>query len=150
MRQRLMIAMALFTGPKLPIADGPTTALDVTIQALNLDLIRGLRDETGTAVILTMHDLGVLAGIADRVVVMYAGWVFESARAGEVLGSPKNPYTRALLRSIPDDSPRDGGTRDSTEDAAVSSATRLPGAATSASAQARRLGRGPRPDSGRR
>lgn len=102
MRQRVMIAMALSTGPRLLIADEPTTALDVTIQALILELIRRLRDETGMAVILTTHDLGVVAGIADRVVVMYAGRVFETAPTGQLLKNPRNPYTRALLRSIPD------------------------------------------------
>jgi oligopeptide/dipeptide ABC transporter ATP-binding protein len=102
MRQRVMTAMALSTGPKLLIADEPTTALDVTIQALILDLIRRLRDETGAAVLFTTHDLGVIAGMADRVVVMYAGRVFETAPAGELFRTPRNPYTRALLRSIPD------------------------------------------------
>jgi len=102
MRQRVMIAMALSTSPKLLIADEPTTALDVTIQALILDLIRRLRDETGTTVVLTTHDLGVVAGMADRVVVMYAGRVFETAPAAELFRNPGNPYTRALLRSIPD------------------------------------------------
>src|SRR5262249_39382297 len=81
MRQRVMIAMALSTGPKLLIADEPTTALDVTIQALILDLIRRLREETGAAVILTTHDLGGGAGMADRVVVMYAGRGFEAGAA---------------------------------------------------------------------
>jgi oligopeptide transport system ATP-binding protein len=107
MRQRVMIAMALSTGPKLLIADEPTTAIDVTIQALILDLIRKRRDDTGASVILTTHDLGVLAGIADRVVVMYAGRVFETAPARELFRNPKNPYTKALLRSIPSDSPVD-------------------------------------------
>lgn len=109
MRQRVMIAMALSTGPKLLIADEPTTALDVTIQALILDLIRKRRDETGASVILTTHDLGVLAGIADRIVVMYAGRVFETAPAKELLERPVNPYTRALIRSIPDGAARGAG-----------------------------------------
>jgi oligopeptide transport system ATP-binding protein len=112
MRQRVMIAMALSTGPKLLIADEPTTALDVTIQALILDLIRKRRDETGAAVILTTHDLGVLAGIADRVVVMYAGRVFETAPASHLFSHPFNPYTRALLHSIPSDEPGGNGTRE--------------------------------------
>ena len=94
MRQRVMIAMALSTGPKLLIADEPTTACDVTIQALILDLIRRLRDETGTAVILTTHNLGVLSGIADRVVVLYAGRVFESARTVNYWGI-RRTLTRA-------------------------------------------------------
>jgi oligopeptide/dipeptide ABC transporter ATP-binding protein len=102
MRQRVMIAMALSSKPKLLIADEPTTALDVTIQAQILDLIRKMKEETGAAVILTTHDLGVVAGMADRVVVMYAGRVFESAPAAELFRGPRNPYTRALLRSIPD------------------------------------------------
>jgi oligopeptide transport system ATP-binding protein len=112
MRQRVMIAMALSTGPKLLIADEPTTALDVTIQALILDLIRKRRDETGASVILTTHDLGVLAGIADRIVVMYAGRVFETAPAKELLDRPMNPYTRALIRSIPGDGPGGAGKRE--------------------------------------
>jgi oligopeptide transport system ATP-binding protein len=112
MRQRVMIAMALSTGPKLLIADEPTTALDVTIQALILDLIRKLRDETGMAVILTTHDLAALAGIADRVVVMYAGRVFETGTARQVFREPKNPYTRALLRSIPGEPHEAGGARE--------------------------------------
>lgn len=112
MRQRVMIAMALSTGPKLLIADEPTTALDVTIQALILDLIRRLRDETGAAVILTTHDLGVLAGISDRVVVMYAGRVFETAPAKEIFRDPRNPYTRALLRSIPGQESTRNGVRE--------------------------------------
>jgi oligopeptide transport system ATP-binding protein len=112
MRQRVMIAMALSTAPKLLIADEPTTALDVTIQALILDLIRRLRDETGMAVILTTHDLALVAGMADRVVVMYAGRVFETAPADELFRSPRNPYTRALLRSIPDLSRSANGVRE--------------------------------------
>jgi oligopeptide transport system ATP-binding protein len=111
MRQRVMIAMALSTGPKLLIADEPTTALDVTIQALILDLIRKRRDETGTSVILTTHDLGVLAGIADRVIVMYAGRVFETAPASELFKAPANPYTRALVRSIPQEESNGDGAR---------------------------------------
>ncbi len=112
MRQRVMIAMALSTGPKLLIADEPTTALDVTIQALILDLIRKLRDETGMAVILTTHDLAVLSGIADRVVVMYAGRVFETGTARDVFREPKNPYTRALLHSIPGEPHEGSGARE--------------------------------------
>ncbi len=102
MRQRVMIAMALACRPKLLIADEPTTALDVTIQAQILDLIRKLRDETGTSVILVTHDLGVVAEMADHIIVMYAGRVVESAPKSELLRNPQNPYTRALLRCIPD------------------------------------------------
>jgi oligopeptide transport system ATP-binding protein len=109
MRQRVMIAMALSCQPSLLIADEPTTALDVTIQAQILDLIRDLRREIGTSVILLTHDLGVVAGMADRVVVMYAGKVFETARTSELFARPGNPYTRGLLLSVPDVTDMDGG-----------------------------------------
>jgi oligopeptide transport system ATP-binding protein len=109
MRQRVMIAMALSCQPSLLIADEPTTALDVTIQAQILDLIRDLRREIGTSVILITHDLGVVAGMADRVVVMYAGKVFETARTSELFARPGNPYTRGLLLSVPDVTDMDGG-----------------------------------------
>jgi oligopeptide transport system ATP-binding protein len=102
MRQRVMIAMALSCSPELLIADEPTTALDVTIQAQILDLIRTLRDEIGTSVILITHDLGVVAGLADDIVVMYAGKVFERAPTLALFDRPANPYTRGLLRSVPD------------------------------------------------
>jgi oligopeptide transport system ATP-binding protein len=102
MRQRVMIAMALSCKPKLLIADEPTTALDVTIQAQILELIKQLKAETGTSVILITHDLGLVAGMTDHVVVMYAGHIFESAPTGELFRNPQNPYTRALLRSVPD------------------------------------------------
>jgi oligopeptide transport system ATP-binding protein len=102
MRQRVMIAMALSCSPELLIADEPTTALDVTIQAQILDLIRKLKDETGTSVILITHDLGVVAGMTDDIVVMYAGKVFERAPTAELFERPGNPYTRGLLRSVPD------------------------------------------------
>lgn len=101
MRQRVMIAMALACRPKLLIADEPTTALDVTIQAQILDLMRKLKQESGTAMMLITHDLGVIAGMADHVLVMYAGRVFESASAAQLFAAPRNPYTRALLRSVP-------------------------------------------------
>ncbi|MGE0718122.1 MAG: ABC transporter ATP-binding protein [Alphaproteobacteria bacterium] len=101
MRQRVMIAMALACGPKLLIADEPTTALDVTIQAQILDLMRTLRDETGTAIILITHDLGVIAGIADDVVVMYAGKIVESAPVKALFADPQHPYTIGLMGSIP-------------------------------------------------
>jgi oligopeptide transport system ATP-binding protein len=102
MRQRVMIAMALACRPKLLIADEPTTALDVTIQAQILELIKEMKEETGTSVILITHDLGLVAGMTDHVVVMYAGHVFESAPTAELFRNPQNPYTRALLRSVPD------------------------------------------------
>jgi oligopeptide transport system ATP-binding protein len=101
MRQRVMIAMALSCSPRLLIADEPTTALDVTIQAQILDLIKRLRTELGTAVILITHDLGVVAGMCDRIAVMYAGFIVESAPAGPLFADPRHPYTLGLLRSIP-------------------------------------------------
>jgi oligopeptide transport system ATP-binding protein len=101
MRQRVMIAMALSCKPELLIADEPTTALDVTIQAQILDLIRQMRQDTGTSVILITHDLGVVAGMTDRIVVMYAGRVFESATTSDLFARPGNPYTRGLLLSVP-------------------------------------------------
>jgi peptide/nickel transport system ATP-binding protein len=101
MRQRAMIAMALACEPRLLIADEPTTALDVTIQAQILDLIRTLQHETGTAVILITHDLGVVAEVADDVLVMYAGRVVEQAPVEALFASPQHPYTVGLLGSIP-------------------------------------------------
>jgi len=101
MRQRVMIAMALACGPKLLIADEPTTALDVTIQAQILDLMRTLRRETGTAIILITHDLGVIAEVADDVVVMYAGRIVERAPVAALFALPHHPYTIGLLGSIP-------------------------------------------------
>jgi oligopeptide transport system ATP-binding protein len=101
MRQRVMIAMALSCRPELLIADEPTTALDVTTQAQILALIRQLQQETGTSVMLITHDLGVVAGMADEIVVMYAGKVFERALTADLFGRPGNPYTKALLRSVP-------------------------------------------------
>jgi peptide/nickel transport system ATP-binding protein len=100
MRQRVMIAMALSCSPKLLIADEPTTALDVTIQAQILDELRTLRDETGAAIILVTHDLGVVADIADRIVVMYAGRVVEQGTLDELFYDPQHPYTWGLLGSI--------------------------------------------------
>jgi oligopeptide transport system ATP-binding protein len=102
MRQRVMIAMALSCQPELLIADEPTTALDVTIQAQILDLMQKLKQETGTSVILITHDLGVVAGTTNRVIVMYAGRVFESAPTGELFARTGNPYTKGLLLSVPD------------------------------------------------
>jgi peptide/nickel transport system ATP-binding protein len=101
MRQRVMIAMALSCKPDILIADEPTTALDVTIQAQVLQLIRELKEELGTAVILITHDLGVVAEVCDRVVVMYAGRVVEQGSIDDIFHRPQHPYTRALLRSIP-------------------------------------------------
>jgi len=101
MRQRVMIAMALLCRPELLIADEPTTALDVTIQAQILDLVRALRDELGTAVILVTHDLGVVAGMADEVAVMYAGKIVEQAPAAELFANARHPYTLGLLHCIP-------------------------------------------------
>ena len=101
MRQRVMIAMALACEPKLLIADEPTTALDVTIQAQILDLMRLLREETGTAIILITHDLGVIAELADDVAVMYAGRIVEHAGVARLFAQPQHPYTIGLLGSIP-------------------------------------------------
>ena len=101
MRQRAMIAMALACEPKLLIADEPTTALDVTIQAQILELMRTLRDETGTAIVLITHDLGVIAELAHDVVVMYAGHIVERASVSRLFAEPQHPYTVGLLGSIP-------------------------------------------------
>ena len=101
MRQRVMIAMALACKPKLLIADEPTTALDVTIQAQIMDLLVELKDKINTAIILITHDLGVVAGIADRVAVMYAGKVVETGTTAQIFYEHKHPYTEALLRSLP-------------------------------------------------
>ncbi len=101
MRQRAMIAMALACNPAILIADEPTTALDVTIQAQIVELIKRLQDQIGMALIWITHDLGVVAGLADRVVVMYAGYIVESASVDELYGQPRHPYTAALLRSLP-------------------------------------------------
>jgi len=101
MRQRAMIAMGLACNPQLLIADEPTTALDVTIQAQIVDLVKRLRDNIGTAIIWITHDLGVLAGLADRMMIMYAGTVVEEAPVKEVYGDPRHPYTLGLLGSLP-------------------------------------------------
>jgi oligopeptide transport system ATP-binding protein len=108
MRQRVMIAMALSCEPELLIADEPTTALDVTIQAQILELIKKLKDETGTSVILITHDLGVVAGMTDHVIVMYAGKIFEQAKTSELFARTGNPYTKGLLRSVPDPTAEQG------------------------------------------
>ena len=101
MRQRVMIAMALSCNPKLLLADEPTTALDVTIQAQVLEILARLSREFGTAIIIITHNLGVVARYADRVNVMYAGKIVESAGAAELYGNPKHPYTLGLLKSVP-------------------------------------------------
>lgn len=101
MRQRVMIAMALSCDPKLLIADEPTTALDVTIQAQILELMKGLKDQFGMAIMLITHDLGVIAEVSDRVAVMYAGKIVEYADVETLYGNPKHPYTWGLMHSIP-------------------------------------------------
>nr|WP_221473293.1 ABC transporter ATP-binding protein [Planomonospora venezuelensis] len=101
MRQRAMIAMALVCDPDLLIADEPTTALDVTVQAQILDLLRDLQEQTGTAIIMITHDLGVVSGTAHEVLVMYAGRAVERGTVREVLGEPRHPYTWGLLASMP-------------------------------------------------
>ncbi len=101
MRQRVMIAMALSCNPTILIADEPTTALDVTIQAQIIDLVKRLRDELGMAIIWITHDLGVVAGLAQRVLVMYGGYVIEQAAVRELYANPRHPYTVGLLGSLP-------------------------------------------------
>jgi len=101
MRQRAMIAMALSCSPQILIADEPTTALDVTIQAQIIDLVKHLRDELGMAIIWITHDLGVIAGLAERVNVMYAGYIVESAKVKDIYVHPQHPYTLGLLNSLP-------------------------------------------------
>src|ERR1700749_767020 len=108
MRQRVMIAMALSCEPELLIADEPTTALDVTIQAQILELIKKLKEDTGTSVILITHDLGVVAGMTDEIIVMYAGKVFEQAPTQELFAAPGNPYTKGFLKSVPDPTSEEG------------------------------------------
>ena len=106
MRQRVMIAMALITRPELLIADEPTTALDVTVQAQILELIRRFQRELGMAVIFITHDLAVVSGLCDRVLVMYAGRVVEAADVRVIFQQPRHPYTRALQRAIPATQPQ--------------------------------------------
>ncbi len=101
MRQRMMIAMALACGPQILIADEPTTALDVTIQAQIVELVKRLRDELGMAIIWITHDLGVIAGLAENVVVMYGGFIIEAAPVKELYAHPGHPYTLGLLGSLP-------------------------------------------------
>jgi oligopeptide transport system ATP-binding protein len=101
MRQRVMIAIAIAANPKLLIADEPTTALDVTVQAQILELINRLRRDLGTSVILITHDLGVVAGMAERIIVMYAGKIAETANTDELFANPRHPYTLGLLNAVP-------------------------------------------------
>ncbi|MGO1973406.1 MAG: ABC transporter ATP-binding protein [Propionibacteriaceae bacterium] len=101
MRQRVMIAIAVACDPQVLIADEPTTALDVTVQAAILDIFRRLRDTLGTAIVLITHDLGVVADLADRVAIMYAGRVVENSPTGMIFASPAHPYTRGLLDALP-------------------------------------------------
>jgi oligopeptide/dipeptide ABC transporter ATP-binding protein len=109
MRQRVMIAMAIANDPQLIIADEPTTALDVTIQAEVLDVLREVQHATGSALILITHDLGIVAGLADRVVVMYAGRVVEAGTLDDLFYGSRHPYTRGLVASVP--SASDGARR---------------------------------------
>ena len=112
MRQRVMIAIACALTPKLIIADEPTTALDVTVQAQVLQLLFSIQAETGAAVLFITHDLGVVAEIADRVVVMQAGRVVETGEVTQIFNQPRHPYTQALLAAVPDvDAPRDPARR---------------------------------------
>jgi peptide/nickel transport system ATP-binding protein/oligopeptide transport system ATP-binding protein len=101
MRQRVMIAIALACDPEILIADEPTTALDVTIQAQIIEVVKEIRDRLGTSVIWITHDLGVVASLADRVIVMYGGQIVEEGPVSEIYGNPQHPYTRALLASVP-------------------------------------------------
>ncbi|MDD4503596.1 MAG: ABC transporter ATP-binding protein [Clostridiaceae bacterium] len=101
MRQRVMIALAMVCNPQLLIADEPTTALDVTVQAQILELMRKLQDKLGMSIIIITHDLGIVADVSDRVVVMYAGQILEVGLTDEIFASPKHPYTRKLLASVP-------------------------------------------------
>jgi oligopeptide transport system ATP-binding protein len=101
MRQRVMLAMALACGPSILIADEPTTALDVTIQAQIMELVHDLKQQLNMAIIWITHDLGVVAGLADRVIVMYAGFIVEEARVEDLYASPTHPYTQALLEALP-------------------------------------------------
>src|SRR5476649_2862861 len=102
MRQRIMIAMSLVCEPTLLIADEPTTALDVTVQAQIMQILRAMRQESRMAIVLISHDLGLVAGLADRIAVMYAGRVVESAGAADILGRAVHPYTAELLKCVPD------------------------------------------------
>ena len=101
MRQRVLIAMALLCQPQILIADEPTTALDVTVQAQIVELLKSIRQEFGTAIILITHDLGLVAGMCDRIIVMYGGQVMESGTTESIFSSPNHPYTAALLNAVP-------------------------------------------------
>jgi oligopeptide/dipeptide ABC transporter ATP-binding protein len=101
MRQRVMIAMALACSPAILIADEPTTALDVTIQAQIIELVKGFRENLGMSIIWITHDLGIIAGLAHRVMVMYAGYIVERATVDDLYAQPLHPYTRGLLGSLP-------------------------------------------------
>ncbi len=101
MRQRVLIAMALVCQPRVLIADEPTTALDVTVQAQIFDLLNDLKEKTGTAIIMITHDMGAIAEMAQRVVVMYAGRIIEQADVKQILTDPRHPYTRGLIRCVP-------------------------------------------------
>jgi len=111
LRQRVMIAMAVACDPRVLVADEPTTALDVTVQAGILDVLRDLARRLGTAIVLITHDLGVVADVADRVVVMYAGRVVERADVGDLFSAPQHPYTHGLLGAVPGAAARAGGNR---------------------------------------
>jgi len=111
MRQRVMIAMALSCSPSLLIADEPTTALDVTIQAQIVELVKLLREKVGLSIIWITHDLGVVAGLADRVVVMYSGFIVEEAGVDDIYEDPRHPYTIALLEALPRVDRRRGSSR---------------------------------------
>jgi oligopeptide transport system ATP-binding protein len=131
MRQRIMIAMALACGPSMLIADEPTTALDVTVQAQILELLLGLRERMGTSILFITHNLGVVAEIADRVMVMYAGRIVEKGAVVEVLKHPVMPYTRQLLRSVPRlELPQVSGASLETIPGSVPDPTRLPAGCT--------------------
>jgi oligopeptide/dipeptide ABC transporter ATP-binding protein len=121
-----MISMALACEPDILIADEPTTALDVTIQAQILDLMNGLKEKLDTAIMLITHNLGVIAQVCDRVMVMYAGRVIESAGVREIFHSPRHPYTKALLESIPKSGAREHGKRLPTIPGIVPSLSALP------------------------
>ena len=127
MRQRVMIAMALLCNPRILLADEPTTALDVTVQAQVLDLLRGLVHELGTAVILVTHDLGVVAEMCDRVLVLYGGKVMEAAAVDPIFASPAHPYTSGLLASTPDLEGREGELRVIPGQPRAAAAADLPG-----------------------
>jgi oligopeptide/dipeptide ABC transporter ATP-binding protein len=108
LRQRVMICMALLTKPSLLVADEPTTALDTTVQAQVIDLIRTIQDETGMALLLITHDIALAADVCDRAIVMYAGYIVETGPMNDIIERPRHPYTRALLQAMPRlDSPRD-------------------------------------------